>query len=245
MRPCFFPLVPPEMKRCFFVLTAMALGSAPAISSAQSPYQTNPDFHYATPAGPKGHPSINLTADEREALMTASEAARNDPRVKVAAMELATAKKQEVNAMLAADPGIAPLLDKATGDGGHGMPGARLTADQREELRAARESIKDSTAAGAFQKASDDYHAAIRQAMLTVDPTIGPVLDKLPGGGIEVPGRGFGFDRGPGERQRTMPHGDRNHHDVHGLARPKFTPDDKNANTGSDDDAWHWQQPGH
>jgi len=70
---------------------------------------------------------------------------------------------------------------------------ANLSPEEREKLKAARQkAIQDPSVQAAHQKmrqARQDFMTAMRGAMLKADPTIQPVLDKIPKGG-----------RGGGER---------------------------------------------
>jgi Spy/CpxP family protein refolding chaperone len=155
--------------------------------------------------GPRG-PMANLSEEERSRLKAAhDQAIRQNPGLE-AAME--KARKDMHDAMLAADPSIEPLLAKIAppkhwgegkggahrdGDKRHAPPGlANLTAQEREQLKTAHQAVKDDpsivTAREAVKSATTPEtrraaHEALREAsdaaMLKVDPTLQPILDKL------------------------------------------------------------------
>ena len=64
---------------------------------------------------------------------------------------------------------------------------ANLSPEEREKLRAARQkAMQDPSVQAAHEKmrqARKDFMATMHSAMLKADPTIQPVLDKIPRGG--------------------------------------------------------------
>ena len=87
----------------------------------------------------------------------------------------------------------------AQGAGGGMASMANLTPEERQKLmNARRQAMSDPTVAAAKEKmqaASKEFHDAMDAAMLKADPTIKPVLDKMPKGHE-------GRQRGePGERE--------------------------------------------
>jgi hypothetical protein len=64
---------------------------------------------------------------------------------------------------------------------------ANLTPEEREKLKAARQkAMEDPSVQAAHEKmrqARQEFMTSMRAAMLKADPTIQPVLDKIPKGG--------------------------------------------------------------
>jgi hypothetical protein len=105
------------------------------------------------------------------------------------------------DAMMKADPGLADLLkekmkDKFQGGKDGHRPDAsgfaNLSESDRQKLMAAREKAKNDPAVQAAeakkkdaktpeqrQAAMEEFHQAMKQALLKEDPTIGPILDQL------------------------------------------------------------------
>lgn len=180
----------------------------PIAAKAQEMGSNSPTTDQAPPPspGPRG-PMANLSEEERSRLKAAhDQAIRQNPGLE-AAME--KARKDLHDAMVAADPSIEALLAKITpprhegGKGGrrgegdwgrrHAPPGlANLTEPERAQLKAAHERIKNDPAMVAAHEAVKSAttpeerraaHEALRQtsdaAMLKVDPTLQPILEKL------------------------------------------------------------------
>jgi hypothetical protein len=132
-------------------------------------------------------PASHLTPEEQSTLRTASENAQKDPAVRAAVEKLHAAMTAARPAMLAKDPSLAPLLNKVEAIS-FPSPGAErpsLTADEMLKLRAGRSAINGTPLADAWRKATADYRAAVRQAMIAGDPSVAAILDKLSNAGGE------------------------------------------------------------
>jgi hypothetical protein len=114
-------------------------------------------------------------------------------------------------AILAADPGLAPTLEKVkqSRDRAKGMRDRfeSLTPEQRQQLKAARQAAKDAPAVVAAREkmksagspeerreAGQAMMEAMKDAMLQQNPDLGPLLEQLG----PPPMRGPGGPAGPG-----------------------------------------------
>jgi hypothetical protein len=122
----------------------------------------------------------SLTPGERDALTAAGQKARQDPKVLAAAAEMNDAMEAVNAAMLAIDKSLGPILERVEAASSPGAGRLHLTADEREQLRAARESIEGSPEIDAWQKAAADYRETLRQAMIAADPSVAAILYKMP-----------------------------------------------------------------
>jgi hypothetical protein len=174
-------------------------------------------------------PGANLTQDEQQRLAAARDKAKEDPTVRSLKEAKEALEGQLENAvraaMLAADPSLAPTLDKIkqARDRAKEMKGKfeSLTPEQKQQLKAAREKAKDDPAVQAAREkmrnaqgpeakrdAARDMLESGKAAMLKADPTLGPLLDKLGPGLMGHPPR---HGRGPdGEGQDGPPPPDMN-----------------------------------
>jgi hypothetical protein len=162
----------------------------------------------------------NLSESERQQLKTAHDKViQQNPSLeeamKAAHQAMEKARKEMHDAMLAADPSIAPILakiepPKGEGKRGDGQPSgewkggkdwkhhgpppgmANLTEQEREQLKAAHERVKNDPAVASAREALKTAatpearraaHEALKQAseaaLLKVDPTLAPILEKL------------------------------------------------------------------
>jgi hypothetical protein len=161
-------------------------------------------------------PGAKLTPEEQQRLQAAREKAKDDPTVrslKEAKAALDDQLENAVNAaMLAADPSLAPILDKIKEARGRAkeMRGKfeSLTPEQKEQLKAARMSAKDDPAVQAAreklrdaqgpeakQAAFKEMLTATKAAILRADPSLGPLLEQLGPGAF-----GPSHNHGPGQR---------------------------------------------
>jgi hypothetical protein len=155
-----------------------------------------------------------LPPEEAKRLAAAREKAKDDPTVRSLKEARDALDKQLENAVnaaiLAADPGLAPTLEKVK-ESRERAKGMRdrfesLTPEQREQLKAAREAAKDDPAVVAARekmKSADSpearreagkaMHEAMKAAMLKQNPGFGPLLEQLgppmggPGGPMGPP----------------------------------------------------------
>lgn len=153
-------------------------------------------------------PPGGLTPDEAKRLAEAREKAKNDPTVRSLEEARKSLDQQLQNAMraaiLAADPQLAPTLDKVkqSGDRAKGMSDRfqKLPPEKKEALKAAHEAAKqDPAVIAAKQKldaatspeekmqARSEMHEAMRAAVLKKNPDLAPLLDQLGHDGIKGP----------------------------------------------------------
>ncbi len=161
-----------------------------------------------------------LPPDERKRLEAAREKANNDPTVRslLEAKEnieeqLAVAMRA---AMVAADPALAPTLDKIRDARGRAKDMRNryesLTPEQREQLKSARAAAKDDPAVVAAREqmksaespearraAGKAMHEAMKAAVTKQNPSLAGLLEKLgpPPGGPGRPGGPAGGPMGP------------------------------------------------
>ena len=144
----------------------------------------------------------NLPPEIRERFEAAREKAMQDPAIQDLKKKADTANDEFRKAMRDAitkiDPGLAEIIKERFKerfkDGKPGEPPgfANLSEADRQKLMAAREKAKDDPAVQAAEKLKDDaktpeerhtameqFHKAMKAALLKVDPTLGPILDQL------------------------------------------------------------------
>ena len=173
------------------------------------------------PEGPGQHgrgpgPLANLSEEDRQRVKAAHDAAiQKDPSLeqgmKDARQAMENARKAMQDAMIAVDPSVAPILAKTNPKqggpdqkgpegngpkpwkrGGPGQGMANLTENEREQLKAAHEKVKNdpaviaaheakknATTPEARHAAEEALHKAAREAMIKADPSIAPILEKL------------------------------------------------------------------
>ena len=206
-------------------LCAILLCHPVAISFAQpagSAEQGAPSGHPGKPRwkkhGKPGGPMPGLPPEEAQRLAAAREKAKNDPTVRSLKEAREAVDRQLESAMnaavLAADPGLAPVLEKVK-QSRERAKGLRdrfesLTPEQREQLKSAREAAKDDPAVVAARekmKSADSpearreagkaLHEAMKAAMVSKDPSLAGLLEKLgppPGGPRDPMGPPPGMD---------------------------------------------------
>ncbi|MEX1044742.1 MAG: hypothetical protein WEC73_01320 [Chthoniobacterales bacterium] len=159
------------------------------------------------PGKPKGNKSASgeqrvpgLSREEGQRLAAAREKAKDDPTVRSLKQALAAVQQQLENAMnaamIAADPGLAPTLEKVkqSRDRAKGMRDRfeSLRPEQREQLKSARETAKSDpevVAAREKMKAADSpearrdagqaMHEAMKAAVTKQNPDLAPLLERL------------------------------------------------------------------
>lgn len=173
-----------------------------------------------------------LTAEERKQYEDAKLKAATDPAV-VAATQDRTAAQQEYEhaiktEIIAKDPSMAPLLDKAAAKSPAAPPAAspamkeeapaaaprgpmrkgagpwaNLAPEERQKLSKARKAVQSNPAvvqAEAKRKTAEKaYRDALHAAMLKADPTIAPLLEKMDAA-MKGGGRGMGGEGKKGEK---------------------------------------------
>ena len=164
--------------------------------------------------GPRG-PLAGLDREEAQRLAAARDKAKEDPTVRSLKEARDAVDKQLENAVnaaiLAADPGLAPTLEKVKQSRGRAQ-GMRdrfesLTPEQREQLKsarqaakndpevvAAREKMKSAASPEARREAGEAMSKAMKAAMLKENPGLAPLLEQLgpPPGGPRGPGGPMG-----------------------------------------------------
>jgi hypothetical protein len=180
---------------------------SPAQSDAPSERPGKPHWKKQ---GKPGGPMAGLPPEEAQRLAAAREKAKDDPTVRSLKEARDALDAQLENAMsaaiLAADPGLAPTLEKVkqSRDRAKGMRDRfeSLTPEQRQQLRAARMAAKDDpevVAAREKMKAADSPEArreagramreAMKAAMLKKDPGLAELMGKIgPSPGMEEDG---------------------------------------------------------
>jgi Spy/CpxP family protein refolding chaperone len=211
------------MKRFTTLSVALIAVTAPLLA------QDNPSMPGGAEQQPGSRPKHQLrkqaaaqmlTSDERARLEAAEEKAKNDPTVRSLREAKESLEDQLANAMraamVAADPTLAPTLDKIRDARGRAK-GMRdryesLTPEQREQLKsarsiakddpavvAAREAMKSADSPEARRAAGKAMHEAMKAAMTKQDPGLAALLEKLgpPPGGPGRPGGPGGPAGGP------------------------------------------------
>ena len=211
-------------------LCAAIIVSLPSVARAQDDAPSGPPApseksgrpHWKKQGGPGGpdRPMPGLPPEEAQRLAAAREKAKGDPTVrslKDARDALDEQLEKAVNAaMLAADPGLAPVLEKVkqSRDRAKKMRDRfeSLTPEQRQQLKAARQSAKaDPSVVAAREKmksanspeerreAGKALHQAMKAAMTKQNPDLAPLLEQLgpPPGGPDGPMGGRGGPDGP------------------------------------------------
>ena len=165
--------------------------------------------------GKPGGPMAGLPPEEAQRLGAAREKAKNDPTVRslLEAREALDGQLESAMdaAILAADPGLAPTLEKVkqSRDRAKGLRDRfeSLTPEQRQQLKSARQAAKDDpevVAAREKMKSADSpearreagkaMHEAMKAAMVKQDPSLAGLLEQLgpPPGGPRGPGGPMG-----------------------------------------------------
>jgi hypothetical protein len=145
-------------------------------------------------------PMGGLPAEEARRLGAAREKAKEDPTVR-SLKEARNALDQQLEkamdaALLAADPGLAPVLEKVkqSRDRAKGMRDRfeSLAPEQREQLKAARqkaqddpevvaarEKMKSANSPEERREAGKSMHQVMKAAILKQNPDLGPLLQQL------------------------------------------------------------------
>lgn len=199
---------------------AVALSGLPAAAQNQERPGPPPGFGPGQPGkhkergGPPGTPA-NLTREEAKRLAEAREKAMEDPTVR-SLREARDAVEEQLqaamaSAMLAADPSLAPILEKikeargrAKGmrDRFESMPEqdkkalkeARKAAMNDPAVVAARERMKQAKSPEERMEAGRAMHEAVKAAMIKQNPALAPLLERL---GPPPPPPGPGGPDGP------------------------------------------------
>ena len=165
-----------------------------------------PDRPYWKKHGKHGGPMAGLPPEEAQRLAAAREKAKDDPTVRSLkeAREAIDGQLEKAMdaAILAADPGLAPTLEKVkqSRDRAKGLRERfeSLTPEEREQLKsarqaakgdpevvAAREKMKSADSPEARRQAGRAMRQAMKAAMLKQNPDLAPLLERLgppPGG---------------------------------------------------------------
>lgn len=166
----------------------------------------------------------NLPPEIRARFEAARDKAMQDPAIQELKKKADTAndefRKAMRDALVKADPGLAEIIKERMKDRvKDGRPGeppglANLSEADRQKLMAAREKAKDDPAVQAAENlkkeaktpeerhaAMEQFHKAMKAALLKADPSLGPILDQLkpPQGPPPPPGGKPPMDDKPGE----------------------------------------------
>lgn len=167
----------------------------------------------------------NLPPEIRARFEAARNKAMQDPAVQELKKKVDTAndelRKAVRDAIMKADPGLAEYIKKHMGDKmKDGKPGeppgfANLSEGDRQKLMAAREKAKNDPAVSAAEElkknaktpeerraAMEQFHKAMKAAILKADPSLAPVIEQMkpPQGPPPPPGMPGGpMDNNPGE----------------------------------------------
>ena len=172
------------------ILSILAIGlAASALTVFAQDATSSPT---STPAGQEGHRKggpreglmrealESLTPAERTQFLEVRKKAMEDPTVAQAKQQADAARKESFEAMKSAllqqDPSLGPILDKLKTP----QDLKSLTPEEHQKLEAARKAThpgKDALAKA--MPAEKAFHEALRAAMLKIDPSIGPILDKV------------------------------------------------------------------
>ncbi len=163
------------------LLAAIACVSAPCL--AQSTAQPPP-----APAAARPGPGLAiLTPDERSKLVAVTQEAIDAPPVKAAIKKRHAAVVAEHAAMIARDKSLAPIFDKLDAGASPNVLPPTLTDAQHAKLIAARAAMAGTPEDAAVEKAGADYREALHKAMIAVDPSVAPILDKMEGKAVAGP----------------------------------------------------------
>ena len=143
----------------------------------------------------------NLPPEIRARFEAAREKAMQDPTVQELKKKADTANEEFRKAMREAiqkaDPGLADIIKERMKDRKDGKPGgppglANLSEGDRQKLKAAHEKAKGDPAVVAAetlkqnaktpeerQAAMEQFHKAMKAALLNADPTLAPILDQM------------------------------------------------------------------
>ena len=164
----------------------------------------------------------NLPPEIRARFEAAREKAMQDPNIQELKKNAEAAnealRKAVREAILKADPGLEEIINRMKDKMKEGKPGeprefANLSEGDLKKLRAAREIAKDDPAVKAAEAlrdqaktpeerhaAMEQFHKAMKAALLKADPTLGPILDQLkpPQGPPQAPGMNHAVGDKPG-----------------------------------------------
>ncbi|MBU3664265.1 MAG: hypothetical protein FGM15_00095 [Chthoniobacterales bacterium] len=182
------------------LITAAICGTAFALSLPTA--QAQGPGHSGGPhkKGPPPWIEAKLSPDEAQRLAAAREKVKDDPTIK-SLRESHKALNDQLEkafdaAIVAADPGLAPVLEKIkqarTEAKGMRDRFDSLTPDQREKLKAAREAAKSDPAVAAAREkmqaaqtpeakreARRAMHEAMQAAMVKQNPDLAPLIEKI------------------------------------------------------------------
>jgi Spy/CpxP family protein refolding chaperone len=183
------------------IATPSALQAQPESPSGPGAPSERPGAPFWKKHGKPGGPMMpGLPPEEAQRLAEAREKAKDAPTVR-SLQEARQALDEQLEravdaAMLAADPGLAPTLEKVrqARERAKGMRDRfqSLTPEQRQQLRAARqaaqadpavaaarEKVKTADSPEARRAAAREMHEAMKAAITRQNPDLAPLLDQL------------------------------------------------------------------
>jgi hypothetical protein len=198
--------------------TAQTTGSPTADPSAQRPEKK--EKRDGKPRRDHGMPAPDISPDEAKRLAEARQKADQDPTVRSLKEARAAVEQQLENAMsaaiLAADPGLAPVLEKVkqarsraknvrdkfeslTPSQKAALMKARNEAKDDPSVVAAREKMKAAKTPEERREAGKGMHEAMKAAMIKANPELASILNELgPPPPPPPPGSPMGPPPGPG-----------------------------------------------
>lgn len=122
-----------------------------------------------------------FSAEDGQKLRAARATAMKDPAVQSALIKETKAADGLRAALLAEDKSLGPILDKIPNPSSAAARATPqpLTPEERTKIIAARDGLKDAPEGRAMQSAAIEFKTALRAAMITADPSVGPILDKI------------------------------------------------------------------
>lgn len=208
-------------------VTAQTTASPTASPSAQKPDKK--DKRDGKPWRERGMPAPDISPDEAKRLAEARQKADQDPTVRSLKEARAAVEQQLENAMsaaiLAADPGLAPVLEKVkqarnraknvrdkfeslTRSQKTALMKARKEATDDPSVVAAREKMKAAKTPEERREAGKAMHEAMKAAMIKANPELASILNELgPPPPPPPPGPHTGPPPGPGGPMGPPPMG--------------------------------------
>lgn len=184
------------------ILCAASLLGGGSFAYSKPPGGGGPDaFEPGRPPGKRMHNIMrDLSPDEAQRLRAALEKAKSDPTIRSLKEQRdaldAQLEKSMNAAILAADPTLAPVLDKINNARSRAKEVRKefesLTPEQKAAIKAARQGAKDdpavvaarekvkaATTPEARRQAEQEMHAAHKAAIIKQNPALAPLLEKL------------------------------------------------------------------
>jgi len=176
------------MKRTTLFSLSLALVAATGMTPLAQAQDAPPPPKHAEggPRGGGGRFGPSLTPEERTQFEAAKAKAELDPAVVAAAQDRSDLRQRQqalLKKSLASDPAALKALEqmeKRRGDRGKGeKPDPALRAKVQAARKAARQDPEMKELQKKLMEANKNYQTAFRAAMISADPAIGSILDKM------------------------------------------------------------------